>query len=173
MITPDMLKLIENDEISVINDTKYILFELPMNDIPNYIEDLIFELKSAGITPIIAHPERYMQIKEDYTKAFRWIELGALLQSNLGSLYGKYGKEAKKTIHKLLKRHAISFLSSDIHHDNHTTYSRIDSLKKELNKKYGINYTNEIMNENGLKVINNENVEVNIINKKSFLFFRK
>lgn len=174
MVTPDMIKLIDEDEISVINDTKYILFELPMNDTVNYLDDLIFRLRSRGIVPIIAHPERYMQIKEDYTKAFRWIELGALLQSNLGSLYGRYGKESKNTIHKLLKCHAISFLSSDIHHDNQSMYNRIAELKSELIKKYGLTYTNQLIHDNANIVLNNGNIEVDIIKpKKSIFFFRK
>lgn len=173
MITPDMLKLIEEDKISVINDTKYILFELPMNDSPNYLEDLIFKLKSAGYTPIIAHPERYMMIKEDYTKVFKWIELGALLQSNLGSLYGRYGNESKKTINKLLSCHAISFLSSDIHHDVQTVYNRIPELKKELEKKYGITYTNELLHDNAYKVLNNEDVLVEVTKPKKSIFFWK
>lgn len=173
MITPDMIKLIENDEISVINNTKYILFELPMNDSPNYLEDLIFRLKSAGYTPIIAHPERYMQIKEDYTKALKWVELGALLQSNLGSLYGRYGKESKNTIHKLLSCHAISFLSSDIHHDNQSMYDRISELKGELIKKYGATYTSELLHDNAFKVLNNSSIEVEVIKPKKSIFFWK
>ena len=174
MTTPSMLNLIDEEEISVINNTKYILMELPMNNTVNYLDDLIFKLRNAGFIPIIDHPERYMQIKEDYTRALEWVRKGALLQSNLGSLYERYGKESKKAIYKLLDCNAISFLSSDIHHDNQTVYNRIDELKKELIKKYGADYTSKLFRENALKVLNNENIEVNLIKpKKSILFWKK
>ena len=41
--------------------------------------------------------------------------MGVMLQGNYKSLFGKYGKEAKKLLKYLLKTKKITFLGSDIH----------------------------------------------------------
>ena len=63
-----------------------------------------------------------------------WQKAGAVFQSNIGSLFGRYGKEAKSTLITLLKHEAISFIASDIHHSRDTFYEDIPKLKKKCLK---------------------------------------
>ena len=39
-LTPDLPKLVQEGEVSTLNNTQYILIEFPMNDIPIYAEDV-------------------------------------------------------------------------------------------------------------------------------------
>lgn len=172
MISSSMLKLLDEQEITTINETKYLLMELPMKNIANNLDDVIFRLRSAGIIPIIAHPERYKIIQDEPKIAFNWVRQGALLQSNLGSVYGGYGKEAQKTLHKLLKRHAISFLASDIHHDNQSVYNRLSKIKLELIKKYDVSYIGSLISLNASKVLQNEEVKCELLPEKKSIFSR-
>ena len=61
-IDNNILEYIENDEISTINNTKYLLIELPLREKLEIAFDILFNLRNNGIVPIIAHPERYQYI---------------------------------------------------------------------------------------------------------------
>ena len=82
---------------------------------------------------IIAHPERYKFVQEDIEYAKKWVENGCLLQANYGSIVELYGKEAKKTLKKLLKLDLISFLGTDTHKQG-TIYKQMPQILKKLKK---------------------------------------
>ena len=158
MIDPDVSKLIANNKISTINNTKYVLVELPMHyENPNS-EKMMFEIIRHGYIPILAHPERYDYVKEDISKLEPYINMGCILQGNYLSLFGRYGDEAKKILKILLKQRKIKILASDIHRPS-TDY-RIKKLKKKLkwflrDKKY----QEELLETNFFKIINDEIID--------------
>lgn len=158
MIDPDVSKLIANNKISTINNTKYVLVELPMHyENPNS-EKMMFEIIRHGYMPILAHPERYDYVKEDISKLEPYINMGCILQGNYLSLFGRYGDEAKKILKILLKQRKIKILASDIHRPS-TDY-RIKKLKKKLkwflrDKKY----QEELLETNFFKIINDEIID--------------
>ncbi len=53
-----MLDEVERGDIQSLGDSNYLLVELPSVDVPKHTDDLICELKVAGLRPILAHPER-------------------------------------------------------------------------------------------------------------------
>ena len=65
--------------------------------------DVFLDLINMGYKVILAHPERYISFQKDFNKVYELKELGVLLQSNVGSILGDYGRGAKKTIKRLLK----------------------------------------------------------------------
>ena len=164
----NMLELLEKSEISTINNSKYLLFELPMNNRYNGIYNLIFELKSKGIQPIIAHPERYSYIQNDPTLMIKLLEQGVLFQSNIGSFYGYYGKTVEKTAKLLLKHNMISFICSDIHHTKDNFYENIDNVKDILRKYVSNDKIDELFYKNAKKVLNNDDID-----KLKYVDFKK
>jgi len=52
--------------IGTINDSKYMLIECPINKFNDDIFDIIYEFKIREIKPIIAHPERYVPVVENF-----------------------------------------------------------------------------------------------------------
>lgn len=64
-ITTNLNEFILKKDLPTINGTKYLLMELPMTNQILYLNDIIYELKSNGIVPIIAHPERYTYIQKN------------------------------------------------------------------------------------------------------------
>jgi len=153
-----LLELLENGTVSTLNNSKYVLFELPMNCEYKGIKNLIFKLKSNGYIPIIAHPERYRILKQDPSKILELYDCGALFQGNMGSLFGHYGKDAKNTLKIFLKHHVISFLASDIHHEANTFYNDISELEKKLKKFLDEEYIQDLLVNNARKVLNNEKI---------------
>lgn len=157
-INNNLEELLEKQEISTINKSRYLLIEFPMNQKLKTITNTIYELKIKGIIPIIAHPERYEYVKKDINIVDEWINEGALLQSNYGSIVGVYGNKAKKTVKKLLKKNKISLLATDIHFPDSKIYQNIEKSKKKIKRIVGEEKLIELSITNPKKIIENKEI---------------
>ena len=157
-VNNNLEELLKKKEIATINNSKYLLIEFPMNEKPKDINNIIYELKIKGIIPIIAHPERYDYVEKNPNLVLEWIEEGALLQSNYGSIIGVYGSGPQKTIKKLLKKDLIDFLATDIHYPNNKIYLNMDKIRKKLKKLITEERFIELTNTNPKKIIENKEI---------------
>ncbi len=171
-ISNNIYELIEKEELPTLNNSKYLLMELPMNNKVLYLENVIYSLESKGITPIIAHPERYSYVQKDIKFVEELVERGVLFQANYGSIIGKYGNDASKSVKKLLKKKLIHFLGTDTHKSN-SIYTQMNIILKKLEKITGKEYLELLSVINPEIVINNGNVESKINIKKSGLFGKR
>jgi tyrosine-protein phosphatase YwqE len=119
----------KGDQLLTIGD-KHILIEMSYIAPSPNIEQVIFELNMKGLRPILAHPERYLYYHNDFEKYQRFIDLGAVLQVNLLSLLGYYGKGVKSIAERLVRQKMIQFAGTDMHHTNH-----LNALKDLAGKK--------------------------------------
>lgn len=170
-ITQNLLKLIKEKKASTLADSKYVLFELPMNSNVKYLNEMIFEIKAIGMVPIIAHPERYTYVQENPNILLQLIEQGALFQGNYASIIGYYGNHAKNTIKKLLKANMIHFLGSDCHKKN-DIYSKMNEIVIELEKIVGTAKFEELSNLNPSRILKNEEIEITTPSKVKRGFFK-
>lgn len=152
-ITDDLMDKIEQNKIITLSDSKYLLMELPLNSNVHFMDDVIFKLINNGITPIIAHPERYKIVQENLEVVEKLIEMGCLIQSNYASILGYYGKHAQKTMKKLLKNNLINFLGTDTHRKN-TIYPMVPKSIKKISKIIGEEQTKGII-KNAEIILNN------------------
>lgn len=127
-INNNIYELIKAAEIKTLNNTRYILVELPFHNQIVNLEDIIYELKIKGLIPIIAHPERYSYFQKNYKEVDKLREEGFLFQGNYASILGYYGKESQKLLKYMLKKQYIDYLGTDIHRINKTYV--IDNFKK-------------------------------------------
>lgn len=114
-INTEILDLLATKAISPLADSKYVLVELPMSGEWDGYEDVLLMIKQAGYKPILAHPERYHAFQKDYSLITELCNMGILMQCNLGSIIGQYGRKPRKTIKKMAKDGLIFCLGSDIH----------------------------------------------------------
>ena len=77
--------------------------------------------------------------------------MGVLLQGNLGSIVGKYGGSAKKTIKKLVKEKMIFAFGTDTHHVGGLEQMRL--AQKKLAKYYGESELEKVLVGNARKII--------------------
>lgn len=156
-----------NDKIiGTINNTKYMLIELPMLEFNiDEVINIIYELQIRGITPIIAHPERYKLFIKKPSMINSLIKEGMLFQLNAGSLTGNFGKDVKKTATKYLENNIYSFIGSDAHRD----IGRDTDIKEALGI-LEINQRRSFIN-NGKLILKNEDVIFNgsLVKEKKFL----
>lgn len=102
--------------IATLNNTgKYFLVEFPMEGIPRGADEKFFALIMEGTIPIIAHPERNVGFMKNPSRAFDFVQRGALMQMNAGSLTGKYGESVKDLATVMMNSRLIHFTGSDGH----------------------------------------------------------
>jgi protein-tyrosine phosphatase len=107
--------LLSNQTLTLGNQRKYLLLEFPSQSVPNFADDMLYELMIAGITPIIAHPERNTVLREDLNLLRKWVEQGALAQVTAGSLTGKLGERAKLAAQRMVQQRLAHLVASDAH----------------------------------------------------------
>lgn len=98
-----------------INDSRYILVEMPFFGRPNYVEDVLFQLQLQGRTPILAHPERIEAFQLDPELLVTFVERGMLSQVTAGSVSGHFGRKVQRFTTTLLRRGLVHILASDCH----------------------------------------------------------
>lgn len=101
--------------IGTLNDSRYMLIEFDLRRLEDNIIDYLYELQVKGITPIIAHVERYRSVIKNPEIINKFIREGYLFQLNAGSIEGKFGSEVQKTAKLFLKNNIYSFIGSDAH----------------------------------------------------------
>lgn len=95
--------------------TSFVLVEFGALAVPPNAADAFDRLTSRGLTPVVAHPERYAAAQVGWSTLEAWRERGCRFQVNTGSLLGHYGSPARRMAVHLLQRGAADYLSSDYH----------------------------------------------------------
>ena len=114
--SPDILQRYEEGEIVTVNDQgRYLMVEFAFQGIPYQAEEVLFKLLTKGITPIISHPERNMEIGQRPKRYYEMIRMGCLGQVTAMSLTGDFGSGIRRIAEKLLSKRLIHMIASDAH----------------------------------------------------------
>jgi len=154
----NILKELKKGNCCSLNSGKYVLIEIPRNDEILKLDEIIFELKNKGLVPIMAHPERYMVIKQNYEILDKWLDQGMILQINYESILGKYGKESEKLVKYILKNNKASLIGTDIHHEGSMFFNNFLKCKKKIIKLIGEEKFMELTEINPEKILNNKDI---------------
>ncbi len=158
-ISENIVKLLEEGKASTINETSYVLFEMPLNAEPMNLYDVIYEMLQYKLVPILAHPERYSFVQKEPELIYDLVQKGVLMQSNYGSVIGMYGEKAQIIVKKFLENNMIHFLGTDVHRQN-TIYPRIPEILEELNSIIGEEYVEKLTTTNPKLVLSNKKIEI-------------
>ena len=126
MIDEEFRELFKKERLLTLKDN-YVLIEMSYISPSIQLYDILFELRSAGYQPILAHPERYNfyhHSLDDYKKLKK---ADCLFQLNMLSATGYYGEHVAKISNALVKEGLIDFIGSDVHHSRH-----LDALRKKI-----------------------------------------
>lgn len=156
--TSHFLDYLKEGKIRTLNNSKYLLFEFPMSNVYTNSLEHLQVLTRNGCVPVMAHPERYLTFQKNPRELVDYIRAGILLQGNFTSLFGKYGRQSKKTLEFLLKNHLISFLGSDCHHEVKYNEEKLRKMLMKITKDE--DYVEDILNNNFDKVINDQDMSI-------------
>ena len=111
------------DERFRLGGTRFVLVEWDRFQVHPGTPAMLARIAATGLTPVVAHPERYYGIDERLDVVRDWKSAGAFLQGNYGSLAGQNGPRARRLILRLLREGLLDYLCSDFHgRPNYTLY---------------------------------------------------
>ena len=130
-----------------LNATDYLLIELPDHGLSTSLEEIFYQLRLAGLTLILTHPERNPTLQRDHGRLATWLREGMLVQITTSSILGKMGETARKMSQTLLANRWVHFLATDAH--NLTTRPPLMSEARNIvARHYGDSYANRLCTEN-------------------------
>ncbi len=119
MLDDHFMELLRNDEPLLTLHKNIILTEIAYSSYPENLEEIIAAITAKGYQPILAHPERYSFYQQNLDDYFLLKEGGFVLQVNLLSLTGYYGKNAAKAAKFILDNNLCNLVGTDLHHKRH------------------------------------------------------
>ena len=142
-----------------LNGGRYLLVELPAAEIPAYADEFWYELELKGIMPILAHPERYQQLRENPDLLLLWRRRGMLMQCNSGSFTGMFGSSVCENAKVLLANGLVDLLGSDGHRSEgrNTDMSRAAAVIRQL---AGEEVLRQMTETNPQAVLKNQEIEL-------------
>ncbi|KZZ83894.1 tyrosine-protein phosphatase [Bacillus sp. SJS] len=132
----NLMSDMKKGEILPVNHTEYLLVELPHHHVPQYTSKLIYDLQMQGITPVIVHPERNIEILEKPDILSEFINRGALSQITASSLTGTLGRKIKKRSLDIISNGMAHFIASDAHNVKNRSFA-LSHAYDVLNKEFG------------------------------------
>jgi protein-tyrosine phosphatase len=94
----------------------YLLVETPYYGWPLALADSLFSLRAAGITPVLAHPERNTEVQAQPERLAQLVDGGVLLQVTAASVDGRIGRRPQDCARRLIDAGLVQLLASDAHH---------------------------------------------------------
>lgn len=126
-----LMARVNHNEKLLTFGSKYLLFETNFLTEPFQLKEFIFSVTTLGYKPVLAHPERYQYLVNDFKKVEDLKNRGVLFQVNIPSIIGAYSQPIKKLAIQIIEKGWVDFLGSDCHNQ-----IQMDTLKEAFNNKY-------------------------------------
>jgi protein-tyrosine phosphatase len=134
-LTPAPALLDEDPARYRLEGTNHVLMEVPFVGATDVLVALAELTVTAGLEPVIAHPERTEAVLDRPVLADELAERGWLLQVNASSLLGRHGDEAADLGWDLLERGVAGLVASDGHRT--TRPARLDAAFSLAERRLG------------------------------------
>lgn len=132
----ELLEDYEHDRVIGLNHSRYVLIEFPSNHVPRYSEQLLYDMQTKGIIPMIAHPERNGEIMQNPDILYKLVKKGAIAQVTAGSLVGRFGKKIQKFSLDLVEARLAHIVASDAHNVKNRGFYLRDAFEI-IQKEFG------------------------------------
>ena len=115
-MAPEIITKLKQGELVTYDDAgRYLLLEFPFQQVITGAEDMVYRLRLAGVTPVIAHPERIAYFMDDTERLFQLVRLGALGQVTGASVLGQFGERSQRAVMRMVARGLAHIVASDAH----------------------------------------------------------
>jgi putative phosphotyrosine-protein phosphatase len=150
--TSDILDKLEQEKIPRLAGSQYALIEFSMITPYKEIHTALSNVLRLGVTPVVAHIERYHCLENDEKKVRDLINMGCYTQINSSSvlkpkLFGDTYKFMKKRAQFFLEKDLVHFVASDMHNlDPRPPY--MQEAYQIISKKYGESHAEQLFRNN-------------------------
>jgi protein-tyrosine phosphatase len=114
-LTPMPSLLDEDPWRYALEETDNVLVEIPFTGSADVFLEVGEWIERAGLTPVVAHPERTEAVLGDPGLADRLADRGWVLQVNATSLLGRHGPEIEREGWRLVDERIAGLVASDGH----------------------------------------------------------
>ena len=167
---PNLVEISSNPLVT-IGSKRYMLIEFSTNIYPEGFEEVFYKLQLNGITPIIAHPERYRFVNNNLDILSKWIDLGYIIQIDAGSVIGQFGNKAKKNTLKMISEGYVHLIGSDAHNDKKRNFC-IAPAYKSIEKNTSNIYVSNLK-ENAERILMGKDLKLVIPSKNKTSFLKR
>jgi protein-tyrosine phosphatase len=94
---------------------RYLLIESTFGQWPLFANQFLYQLSLAGVTAIIAHPERLPDVQNNIHILDDVVRMGAVLQLTAGSIVGNEERRTRNCSRQLLEAGMVGVIASDAH----------------------------------------------------------
>ena len=147
----------DHPERYAIGDTHYLLVELSEYSAFN-LSQTFFEMQTAGLLPIVTHPERNPVVLANPELLDRFAAVGCLFQITANSLTGFWGKTSQKMCEAMLKKNMVHFIASDAHGVKNRP-PILSAARIAAAKIIGTDAADKLVNANPAAVLSNQPTE--------------
>jgi protein-tyrosine phosphatase len=98
-----------------LNQKDYLLIEFADFALPPFLDEALRRLQERGLKLIVTHPERNPLVRASPQRLLGWIHSGCGVQITALSLFGRFGRAAKRAAFEYLDRGWVHFVASDAH----------------------------------------------------------
>jgi len=119
MLDDYFIKLLRGSQPLLTIHKNIVLTEQSYATPTHNLNEIAFDLISAGYRPIMAHPERYGFYHGNNDAFTHLKDMGFLLQVNLLSLSGYYGKPVARAAKYIFDNDLADLVGTDLHHARH------------------------------------------------------
>lgn len=159
-VTPNIIELCQTNQVSSINNSRYILVELPNALLLNSIKEFFFAMRINGYIPIIAHPERYSYFMKKPELLIDFVRMGALCQLTAQSINGFFGNVIQSVSEKMLTAGLIHIIASDAHSCDGRSPQLSQAVERAGRILGNYNVAEEMVNHIPLAIIENRSLEL-------------
>lgn len=124
---------------------------------PDGIRKRLLEFPAMGKIPVLAHPERYFCVQDTPELLYEFREMGAVLQINKGSVFGRFGEEAERTARFLLENRLAGCVASDAHGADYRT-TDMRPVRQFLEERYGEAYAQLLVKVNPRRILEDRQI---------------
>ena len=150
--SPHMVERVTKEPRYCMPNEHVILVEFSYTAEFDFIMQTVEKLQSAGMTPVIAHFERYQCLHEDYALVHYLAEEEVPLQMNCNAILGKEGFRMKRFCKMALKDGVVDLLASDAHNTTDRSV-HIQETADLIRKKFGEDTVAELLQTNPQQLI--------------------
>lgn len=156
-VTPEVPRLLRQRKLLTLGGSRYLLVEFGFDESRSFADRMLELIRKEGVTPVVAHPERYYFVQEDPRVLLKWAEEGYVLQLNKGSVFGMFGRRAARTAHWCLGEGCVHLIGSDAHSPYRRT-TRLADVREYVADFDSPEIADFLLQENPARILEDQDV---------------
>lgn len=153
--TGDVPRLLKEKRLLTLNGSRYVLVEFDFGMDASRMDRMLYSILDSGFVPIIAHPERYYDLQGQLELVADWLEEGMGIQINKGSIFGRFGREARGFSRAMLRYGLATCIASDAHGAESRTTDMTD-IYDYIMTEYSVLEAERLLTENPMRIFNDK-----------------